>query len=50
MSAAGVRLDTKRWTPLWAALVHLLRNAVDHGIESPEQRRAAGKGDTPRVA
>jgi two-component system chemotaxis sensor kinase CheA len=24
-------------------LVHLLRNAVDHGIESPEARRAAGK-------
>lgn len=25
------------------ALGHLLRNAVDHGIEAPEQRRAAGK-------
>ena len=24
-------------------LVHLLRNAIDHGIESPEQRVAAGK-------
>ncbi len=24
-------------------LVHLLRNAVDHGLESPEMRRAAGK-------
>lgn len=24
-------------------LAHLLRNAVDHGCESPEQRRAAGK-------
>ncbi|MDL2355042.1 MAG: response regulator, partial [Pseudomonadota bacterium] len=24
-------------------LNHMLRNAVDHGIESPEQRRAAGK-------
>lgn len=26
-----------------APLGHLLRNAVDHGIEPPEQRRAAGK-------
>jgi two-component system, chemotaxis family, sensor histidine kinase and response regulator WspE len=26
-----------------APLGHLLRNAVDHGIESPEQRRTAGK-------
>ena len=25
------------------ALAHLLRNAVDHGIESPEHRRALGK-------
>jgi two-component system sensor histidine kinase and response regulator WspE len=28
---------------LEAPLTHLLRNAVDHGIESPEQRIAAGK-------
>ncbi len=24
-------------------LIHLLRNAIDHGIESPEEREAAGK-------
>ncbi len=24
-------------------LVHILRNAIDHGIESPDERRAAGK-------
>lgn len=24
-------------------LIHLLRNAVDHGLETPEERRAAGK-------
>ncbi len=28
---------------LEAPLTHLLRNSVDHGIESPEGRRAAGK-------
>ncbi len=26
-------------------LLHLLRNAVDHGVETPEERRTAGKGD-----
>jgi two-component system chemotaxis sensor kinase CheA len=26
-------------------LLHLLRNAVDHGVEVPEERRAAGKPD-----
>ena len=27
------------------ALVHILRNMVDHGIESPAEREAAGKGE-----
>lgn len=30
-------------------LIHILRNAVDHGIESPEVRRAAGKDETGRI-
>ncbi len=30
-------------------LMHLLRNAVDHGIESPEERVAAGKPETGTV-
>ncbi len=28
---------------LWEPLVHLVRNAVDHGIEPPSERLAAGK-------
>jgi len=27
-------------------LVHLVRNAIDHGLESPAQRKAAGKPET----
>ncbi len=30
-------------------LVHLLRNACDHGIGTPEERRAAGKPEVGRV-
>ncbi|XOZ34430.1 chemotaxis protein CheA [Halomonadaceae bacterium KBTZ08] len=30
-------------------LTHLVRNSVDHGVESPEQRRAAGKPETGTV-
>lgn len=30
-------------------LMHLVRNAVDHGIESPEERAAAGKTEPPTV-
>ncbi len=30
-------------------LVHMIRNAVDHGIESPEARLSAGKSDTGTI-
>jgi len=30
-------------------LVHLVRNAIDHGLELPEERRAAGKDETGTV-
>ncbi len=30
-------------------LVHLLRNAVDHGIETPEERLSAGKPERGRI-
>lgn len=38
-----VRFDRQRWGAFWAAFVHAIRNALDHGIESPEERQAAGK-------
>jgi two-component system chemotaxis sensor kinase CheA len=49
VSSAGIRLDSKRWSPVWTAFVHLLRNAVDHGIESPEGRKASGKSEAGRI-
>lgn len=30
-------------------LIHILRNAVDHGVETPAERRASGKPETGRV-
>ena len=37
---------------LFDPLVHLIRNSCDHGLETPEQRRAAGKaeGGTVRLS
>ena len=32
------------WAPFWAAFVHVVRNALDHGLESPEERAVLGKG------
>jgi two-component system, chemotaxis family, sensor kinase CheA len=30
-------------------MIHLIRNALDHGLETPEERRAAGKPPTGRI-
>jgi two-component system chemotaxis sensor kinase CheA len=35
---------------LFEPLVHLVRNAVDHGIEGPTERRAAGKPETATIS
>jgi two-component system chemotaxis sensor kinase CheA len=43
VDAAAMRLDPDRWGPLWSALVHVVRNAVDHGIELPDERALLGK-------
>jgi HPt (histidine-containing phosphotransfer) domain-containing protein len=39
----GVRLSRERWSPFWTAFVHLLRNAVDHGLEDEDERAEGGK-------
>jgi two-component system chemotaxis sensor kinase CheA len=44
-----LRVDGERFAPLWSALVHCVRNAVDHGIESTELRLARGKPERARM-
>lgn len=39
----GVRLDAARWGPFWNAFVHVVNNAVDHGLESSAERQSQGK-------
>ena len=43
------RLDRRIARDLEDSLIHLVRNAVDHGLEPPEQRRAAGKPRAGRL-
>ncbi|HYD75529.1 MAG TPA: response regulator [Ramlibacter sp.] len=43
MSGQAVEIDRRLLEELRGPLVHLLRNAVDHGIEPPAQRLATGK-------
>jgi len=39
----GVRLDPAKFRPFWTAFTHVVRNAVDHGIEPAAERVVAGK-------
>jgi two-component system chemotaxis sensor kinase CheA len=43
VDAADVRVDPRRFGGLWSALVHLVRNAIDHGFERSEERLSRGK-------
>jgi len=49
MKGGETELDKKMLESLKGPLIHLLRNAVDHGIESPEARLAAGKPETGKI-
>jgi chemotaxis protein histidine kinase CheA len=44
-----VLVDPDRYQPLLRALGHIFRNAVDHGIEEPESRLAAGKDEMGHI-
>ena len=44
-----VEVDTTVVNMIRDPLTHMLRNAMDHGIEAPEQRRKAGKDPCGRV-
>lgn len=46
---ADIGVDRSMLGDVRDALVHLLRNAVDHGLESPETRQALGKPLTGRI-
>ncbi len=45
----GTEIDRSVIEKIKDPLVHMLRNAVDHGIESPEEREAAGKPTPAQV-
>lgn len=46
---ADIGVDRSMLADVRDALVHLLRNAVDHGLESPDTRQQLGKPLTGRV-
>jgi two-component system chemotaxis sensor kinase CheA len=49
LDVARAELDKAVAEAIFPAIVQLVRNAVDHGIEPPEQRRRLGKPEAGRV-
>lgn len=49
ISGSKLAVDTDILKGLTDPLLHLLRNAVDHGIETKEQRIASGKAETGSI-
>ena len=49
IEGADVELDREMIEMMRDPLVHIVRNAIDHGIEAPAERRAAGKRENGRL-
>ncbi len=49
MHGADTELDRQVLELIKDPLTHMVRNSADHGLESPAERRAAGKSETGRI-
>ncbi len=50
VAAPGLRTPpSDAWRALYGSLVHAVRNALDHGVETAEERRQHGKPATARL-
>jgi two-component system chemotaxis sensor kinase CheA len=49
ITGADTELDRTVIDEIGDPLVHIIRNSLDHGIESPEERKAVGKPETGRL-
>jgi two-component system chemotaxis sensor kinase CheA len=49
VDAGCLRLSREALAPFWAAFMHVVRNAVDHGLEEPGERSGQGKSARGRL-
>ena len=49
-SGETTEVDKTIMDRLFEPMVHLVRNALDHGIENPGQRRTAGKSEVAKIS
>ncbi|SET07930.1 two-component system, chemotaxis family, sensor kinase CheA [Oceanobacillus limi] len=50
ITGADTELDRTVIDEIGDPLVHLIRNSLDHGIESPQKRKEVGKSETGKVS
>lgn len=50
LSGSSVELDRKVIEYLVDPMIHLIRNAIDHGIETPEERQKSGKSSEGNIS
>jgi two-component system chemotaxis sensor kinase CheA len=50
VEAHDLRVDPRHWAAFWTAFIHAVRNAVDHGLETAEERKRSGKSAQAFIA
>lgn len=50
IAGSSIEIDRRILEQIKAPLIHIIRNAVDHGIESPRERFQLGKDSRGRIA
>ena len=49
LQGGGIEIDKAILDSLSEPLIHLIRNAVDHGVEKPQERKRAGKNEMAKI-
>lgn len=49
MEGADTEIDRSMVDELYEPMVHMIRNAIDHGLEEPQERKSAGKDVRGRI-
>ncbi len=50
LESNDLHLPSVEWSGFWGAFLHLVRNAIVHGIESADERLRSGKSASGRIA
>ncbi|PCI27143.1 MAG: hypothetical protein COB67_09210 [SAR324 cluster bacterium] len=49
LQGGEIEVSFDRLSPFFGSMIHLIRNAVDHGLEAPEKRLMLGKTETCQI-